>query len=224
MINIGVNGFDNYGCEVTSLKKIPNYQYDCVNPTPTDCSTNGGNNFFNNVCLGTVTEKTEKHQFLTLVDMLKSHNLEDKPITLKIDCEGCEFPGLKNVPVSALDNIDQIVGEFHIFKVDWGILDIVKTLTEKFVMVNTHMNNWGCHTPESGRKLKASAVEYAMVNRNIIKLKSNSQSFVNHPLNTPTKLNTPDCQVPELYEEVYVEVPLVMDKGHQPNLDHTHDG
>lgn len=42
--------------------------------------------------------------------MLKTHNLTGKRIILKIDCEGCEYNGLKYVPTSVLDNVDAILG------------------------------------------------------------------------------------------------------------------
>ncbi len=30
----------------------------------------------------------------------------------------------------------------------WGNLDIIRTLTDKFVNVNLHMNNFACYLPE----------------------------------------------------------------------------
>ena len=32
LINIGINGFDDFGCKVTTEGRYPNYQYDCTNP------------------------------------------------------------------------------------------------------------------------------------------------------------------------------------------------
>lgn len=68
-------------------------------------------------------------------------------MTLKIDCEGGEYPGFKALPLKYLDLIDQIVIELHfdsIYPEEWGMLDIFRTLSEKFVSVNYHNNNWGC--------------------------------------------------------------------------------
>jgi hypothetical protein len=31
---------------------------------------------------------------------------------------------------------------YQIYQEEWGILDILRTLTEKFVMVNLHMTNF----------------------------------------------------------------------------------
>ena len=128
--------------------------------------------------------------------MLKSTNLTDKHIFMKIDCEGGEFPGLKYFPVDKLDNVDQITGELHFGKIypeEWGMLDIFRTLMTKFVNVNLHMNNWGCFK-KSQRKLKSEAVEFTLVNRKLIKLKSESRSYAIHPLNKPNG-RIEDCQM-----------------------------
>lgn len=64
--------------------------------------------------------------------MLKEAHLENKYVFMKIDCEGCAYPGLKYLPTHLLDNVDQIVGEWHlghIYKEEWGMLDIFRTLT-----------------------------------------------------------------------------------------------
>ena len=39
---------------------------------------------------------------------------------------------------------------------DWGMLDIMRSLTDNFVSVNYHMNNWGCFEDDS-RRLKSGA-------------------------------------------------------------------
>lgn len=128
--------------------------------------------------------------------MLKSNNLTDKHVFLKIDCEGGEYPGLKYFPVDKLDYIDQISGELHfahIYREEWGMLDIFRTLMKKFVNVNLHMNNYACNN-QANRRLKSFAVEFSLVNRRLIKLKSESRSYAVHPLNTPNKGGY-DCQM-----------------------------
>lgn len=115
----------------------------------------------------------------------------------KIDCEGCEYPGLKYIPTERLEQIDQMVGEFHLYPIfheEWGILDILRSLTEKFVVVNLHMTNFAC-TDSPLRRLKALAIEYTLVSKRLITKRSESQSFKLHPLNTPSYKPSPDCQI-----------------------------
>lgn len=65
---------------------MPNYQYDCTNPSAPICETNREANVFNYACVGETTEKTKNHTFYTLEDILRRHNLINKHITLKMDC------------------------------------------------------------------------------------------------------------------------------------------
>ena len=65
---------------------MPNHMYDCTNPNRPSCSTNNGNNYFNFVCIGSVSEKTSQREFHSLIDMIKINKLSKKHIFLKIDC------------------------------------------------------------------------------------------------------------------------------------------
>lgn len=57
LINIGINGSDNFGCQLSSDFGIPNYQYDCFNDQAPSCKTNRGLNHYENVCVGDRTER-----------------------------------------------------------------------------------------------------------------------------------------------------------------------
>jgi len=59
------------------------------------------------------------------------------------------------------------------------MLEIFRSLTEKFVVVNLHMTNFAC-TDSPFRKLKALAVEYTMVNKKLLTKHSETQSFALH--------------------------------------------
>lgn len=96
-----------------------------------------------------------------------------------------------------LDNVDQIVGEWHfwpIYTEEWGMLDIIRSLNEKFVMVNLHMTNFAC-TDQPHRRVKALAMEYTMVNKRLITKRSESQSYALHRLNKPSFNANRDCQI-----------------------------
>jgi len=59
------------------------------------------------------------------------------------------------------------------------MLDIYRSLMSKFVSVNYHVNNIVCYPEEyqKYRKLKSGAYEITLVNKKIIKLKSDSRSY-----------------------------------------------
>lgn len=198
IVNIGINGFDAFGCQVSAEGNFINEQYDCYNLTETPCADNGYQNHMHNSCLGEKTEEDhEGRKYQTYQNILRETHLENKRIILKIDCEGCEFPGLKYIPVEMFDKVDMIVGEWHLrtgYMEEWGILDIVRTLTEKFVVVNLHMTNFACSFSPL-RKVKALAMEYTMVNKKLITKRSESQSYALHPLNKPSVNQNKDCQI-----------------------------
>ncbi len=65
-----------------------NFQYDCTNPTAPQCLTNNNSNIFSLICLGEVSELSQRHTFYSLEDIIKTRGLKGKRITLKIDVEG----------------------------------------------------------------------------------------------------------------------------------------
>lgn len=52
MINVGVQGRDKLGCDISTEFRIPNYQYDCTNNAAPPCGSNGGLNAFHPICVG----------------------------------------------------------------------------------------------------------------------------------------------------------------------------
>jgi hypothetical protein len=42
IINLGINGKDGLGCNLTNMKPVPNYQFDCTNPIVPACDNNLG--------------------------------------------------------------------------------------------------------------------------------------------------------------------------------------
>lgn len=131
MINFGIEGRDLFGCQITRDYPMPNYQYDCTDPRVPPCDANKNMNLFNLVCGAEKTEKVGNLTYKSFEDILKTHNLTRKHITLKIDIEGGEYPTLRYFPLEYLDYIDQIVSEWHhrfYPNKYWGNLDIYKSI------------------------------------------------------------------------------------------------
>ncbi len=138
-MNIGIHGNDALGCQISTGYSIPNYQYDCtnpdvtlckrgfecVNPTMTVCKGGDPYQLFSYACLGEKTEKIRNNVFYTLKDIIRRHNLTQKHITLKIDCQGCEWSAFKYFPLEDLEYIDQILIEINFADISperWGNL------------------------------------------------------------------------------------------------------
>ena len=121
---------------------------------------------------------------MPLLEILKRRELLKEHIILKIDVEGGEWPGFKHFPIEQLDYIDMIIMEVHLMNNRWGHLDIFKNLMEKFVSVNLHMNNYACFRYYSKQLLNKGtpswAFEVTLVNKNLIKVKSDDKSYKVH--------------------------------------------
>ena len=85
LVNLGVEGRDNFGCGLTSAFKIPNYQYDCTNRNHPACGGNDGKNVYASSCLADVSEKFTTTTFTSLKDIIDNRGLKDKHVTMKID-------------------------------------------------------------------------------------------------------------------------------------------
>jgi len=85
LINLGVEGRDFFGCQLTTAFPMANYQYDCTNGQRPTCPTNNNTNYFSPSCLGDRTEKSQFTQFYSLKDVVDSRNLTHKRVTMKID-------------------------------------------------------------------------------------------------------------------------------------------
>jgi hypothetical protein len=98
------------------------------------------------------------------------------------------------LPTKYLDNIDQLFMEIHYFNPHyWGNADIIKAIGEKFVTVSLHMNNNGCQYGE--RLFPSNAIEVLMVNKKLIKIKSETRSFALHNSFTPNNPALRECQI-----------------------------
>ena len=181
---------------------MPNYQYDCTDPKAPQCDKNGGSDRFYHECVGEKTETDGKFTYITLEDMVKRHNLTGKHWSLKIDIEGAENQAFKYFPVKDLEYIDVIVMEIHmgfIYPEEWGMLDVYRTLTEHFAVVNIHENNIVCYksiepwNTKRDRRLKTPALETTLVNRKLINIKSQKRSYAWHALNTRDEPNALIC-------------------------------
>lgn len=132
--------------------------------------------------------------------MIKNKKLVEKHVFLKIDIEGGEYEAFRYLPIDYLDYFDQIILEAHfgdIYPEFWGNLDMFRSLSDKFISVNYHINNFGCFDQDvmQYRAIPALAFEVTLINKKLITINSPTRSFRLHPLNTPNKADGSDCQV-----------------------------
>ena len=137
----GINGYDQWGCDISTKRRVPVHQYDCFNTTRPACS--GGNTIFHNECVGRAAFKEEGRVFDTMQGQVVKNGDAGKSIVLKIDVEGAEWGAFLTAPDELLSRIDQIAVEFHGID-DQKSVAAVQRLKQFFEVAHTHFNNASC--------------------------------------------------------------------------------
>jgi hypothetical protein len=185
----GIDGRDEWGCEVSRALSIPLHQYDCFNTTIPPCP--GVDAFFNAVCVGPRSETIEGRPFDTIAGHIASNGDKGKALLMKVDVEGSEWASFLATPDDVFRNVDQLVVEFH------GIerprfVDVVDRLKQFFYVANVHINNYSC-TPWMP-PFPGDVFEVLLVNKRIAQLATAPKSTRHHALDSPNAPSMPDCQ------------------------------
>jgi hypothetical protein len=186
----GIDGRDSWGCSVSRRHGVTVHQYDCFNTNEPLC--NGGAFAFHPECVGNRNETIDGREFDTLASQIARNGDDGKRLVVKMDIEGAEWRTLLAAPDSLLDDVDQLVVEFH------GVdrrrhLKVVRRLKERFYVGNLHFNN---HTCTAGLEpFPAWAYEVLFVNKRIAELdESGATPALPNPLDQPNTSQLPDCQ------------------------------
>jgi hypothetical protein len=185
----GINGYDQWGCDVSTRRQVPVHQYDCFVTTRPVCS--GGNTIFHEECVGDSAFKEEGRLFDTMQSQVTKNGDGAKRIVLKIDVEGAEWGAFLTAPDELLARIDQIAVEFH------GIHDrksvaAVRRLKQFFEVAHIHYNNATCF---GGMKPFPSwAYEVLFVNKRLAVVDPAAKTVGVHPLAAPNIPFFSDCQ------------------------------
>lgn len=162
--SIGLDGYDNWGADVSTQLKVPIYQFDCTNSAHPPCEVNQGTPMegcdfhFHDLCVAAQPQAMfaklpPKH--VTLEELLAMHGHgkrgDTSDLLLQIDVEGHEWELLAEPGVAeTLKEFSQISIELH------DILDehlyshvppetklkALQTLNKHFVLTHVHGNNW----------------------------------------------------------------------------------
>jgi hypothetical protein len=185
----GIDGRDQWGCDVARELHAPVHEYDCFNTTRVNCD--GGALLFHEDCLGARNAVRKGRRFGTLADQIAANGDAAKHLILKIDIEGDEWASLLAAPDATLTAIDQLVVEFH------GVdnprfLQSVRRLKRFFYVAHFHANNNACR---SGiEPFTAWANEVLLVNRSIGVPDPSGTVPAKSPLDSPNTPSLHDCQ------------------------------
>jgi hypothetical protein len=186
----GIDGRDEWGCDVSAQLQRIVQEYDCFNPTRPRC--NRGSFLFHDECIGGERTKNEGRVFDTLENQLARNGDSDRHLIVKMDVEGAEWASLLATPDAVLDRIDQLAIEFH--HTDEAVyLAAAKKLRRHFVVAHFHANNYACESALA--PFTSWANEVLFVNTRIAVLdQSGVRPTLPNLLDAPNDSSRRDCQ------------------------------
>jgi len=187
----GINGYDQWGCDISKELGVTVHEYDCFNASPPSCDR--GVLVFHEECIGDRAETREGRPFDTLNHQVAKNGDAGKHLIVKIDVEGAEWGSLLAASDSVLDLIDQMAIEFHGTD-EASYLDTVTKLAAHFVVAHVHANNNACNA--WWKPFRSWANEALLVNKQLAIV--DRSAFVPpglHALDAPNNPAKPDCPV-----------------------------
>jgi hypothetical protein len=208
----GIGGTDVWGCDVSKEYRLPVHQYDCFNVSEPICE--GGDFIFHRECIGDKNIAFQNKCYDTLNNQIIRNEDEKKRLVVKMDVEGAEWDAILATPDDVLNNIDQLIVEFHMghqaainpesaktgqiivefHKDDLGkFIKVIKKLKNMFYLVHVHYNNSTCYNEIS--PFPAWCFEVLFVNKRIGKPDKRAPAFPKYqPLDAPNDPASIDCQ------------------------------
>jgi hypothetical protein len=193
----GINGYDKWGCDISTKLDVPVHQYDCFNTSPPKCSD--GETVFHAECVGHTTETVDGRAFDTVRNQFAKNGDRSRRIVLKIDVEGAEWDALLSLPDETLKQIDQMAVEFHWTEdaeFRWvqpdKYLSVVRRLRQFFEVAHVHFNNSSCIGDL--KPFPAWAYEVLFVSKRLAVVDPSRRAGGLHPADAPNNASLRDCQ------------------------------
>jgi hypothetical protein len=186
----GINGRDEWGCDVSRACHVPVHQYDCFNSKRPACD--GAAFYFHDECVGAARTRLENLEYDSLPNQIARNGDDGKHLLVKMDVENAEWDVLAATPDRTFETVDQLVVEFHQLD-DPRYVSVIGKLKKHFYIANVHFNNFACMW-WSG-PFPGLAFEILMVNKRLGVLDTaNPWAVYPNPLDTPNFPSMRDCQ------------------------------
>ena len=151
----------------------------------------GGKTIFHAECVAGVSKTDDGRFFDTFAQQFGRNGDAGKRIVMKIDVEGAEWESFQLAPEAALNQIDQLVVEFHGAPEEQH-LAVIERLRKSFHVVHRHFNNFAC--TEGIEPFTAWAYEVLFVSKRLGVVDASAVATVPHPGDAPNNPKAADCQ------------------------------
>lgn len=189
----GIDGRDEWGCDLAAPLKLPLHQYDCFNTQAPDCVGDAAPQFHAQ-CVGAERATIAGRQFDTMASHIAQNGHGGLRLIMKMDVEGSEWQSLLAAPDHVLNAIDQLAIEFHRVE-DYAYLDSAARLNQYFYVAHYHHNNYQCRP--GFEPFAGPVFELLLVNKRIAVVSNPSVSARGpSPLDSPNTAAFDDCQTP----------------------------
>ena len=194
----GISGYDKWGCDISTRRRVPLHQYDCFNTTEPACP--GGDTRFHAECVGPSPTVAEDRVFDSIDHQLVKNGDRGKRLVMKMDVEGAEWDSLLSAPDAVLRQIDQLAIEFHWLQTPQGewsdderYLRLVERLKRHFHVAHLHFNNHSC--VGALEPFPAWAYEVLFVSKRLGVPDVSRRAGGLHAHDAPNNPGAPDCQL-----------------------------
>jgi len=187
----GIDGRDEWGCDIGSALGVPVHEYDCFVSTKPVCPN--AKLVFHDECIGKTGTDARSRAFDTMERQLARNGDRGARLAVKMDIEGAEWRVLLETPDDVLARIDQLVVEFHGFD-EAHYVSTLRRLKRFFVVAHVHFNNHSCVS--GAQPFPALAYEVLLVNRQLAAAGPlPTGARVATTPGSPNRPDLPDCQV-----------------------------
>jgi hypothetical protein len=186
----GIEGRDEWGCQISRQIKTPVHEYDCFDPRKPSCPD--GTLVFHPECVGPVSETRNGRRFDSIAGHIERNGDDGKQLIMKMDVEGAEWDTFLATPDVVFEHTDQLIMEFHGVD-DERYVRAVEKLKRFFVFAHLHYNNWGCK--RGVEPFNGWVFEALLVNKRIANTDGSPAARGALPnLDAPNGPRIPDCQ------------------------------
>jgi hypothetical protein len=186
----GVDGRDDWGCDISSRYRVPVHQY-C--PTAAQPTCRDGYFDFHTECVADRRTLVDARWHDTLDAHIAGNGDRGRKMVVRMDIDGAEWDVLMATPDEVLAGIDQLPMDFYGVG-ERRFLEVIRKMKRTFHIANLYFNNHAC-SPDAA-PLPASAYQVLFVNKRIgVVDASEPGTPLPSPQNMPDDPQMPDCQL-----------------------------
>ncbi|HPW19169.1 MAG TPA: hypothetical protein PLE61_00005 [Vicinamibacterales bacterium] len=187
----GIDGRDDWGCDIGRALGVAVHEYDCFVGTRPVCPN--ARLVFHAECIGQTGTDARFRAFDILERQLARNGAHGVCLAVEMDIEGAEWRVLLETPAEVLVKIDQLVVESHGFD-EVHFESTLRRLKRFFVVAHAYFNDHSCVS--GAQPLPSLVYDVLLINRELAAVDPlPSWARGATAPDSPNRPDLPDCQV-----------------------------